>query len=74
MAELGKAMVVLGILLVAIGGGLLLASRWGLPLGRLPGDFSYRGRNVSVYIPLGTCIALSVVLSVVLYVLSRFHK
>ncbi|MBS1805702.1 MAG: DUF2905 domain-containing protein [Acidobacteria bacterium] len=74
MAELGKALLGLGILLAIAGAGLLLAARFGVPLGRLPGDISYRGKNVSVFFPLGTSILLSVVLSVVLYLISHFRK
>jgi hypothetical protein len=60
--------------LVIAGGLLLLLGRTGFPLGRLPGDISYRGRNVSVYFPLGTSILLSVVLSLIFYLLSRFRR
>jgi len=74
MAELGKALLGLGVLLVIAGAGLLLASRFGVPLGRLPGDVSYRGKNVSVFFPLGTSILLSVVLSVIFYLISHFRK
>jgi hypothetical protein len=74
MSELGKGLVGIGILLVAVGAILLLAGRMGLPLGRLPGDVSYRGRNFSVNFPLGTCIVLSVLLSLAFYLFSRFHK
>jgi hypothetical protein len=74
MAELGKALLGLGVLLVIVGGALLLAGRFGVPLGRLPGDISYRGKNVSVFFPLGTSILLSVVLSVIFYVISRFRR
>lgn len=74
MNELAKGLIGIGILLVLVGGVLLLAARFGLPLGRLPGDVSYRGKNFSLYFPLGTCIAISVVLSLLLYVFSRFHK
>jgi len=74
MAELGKALLGLGVLLVIAGAGLLLASRFGVPLGRLPGDVSYRGKNVSVFFPLGTSILLSVVLSAIFYLISRFRK
>ncbi len=42
--------------------------------GQLPGDISYRGRNLSVYFPLGTSILLSVVLSLIFYLLSRFRR
>lgn len=74
MAELGKALLGLGLLLVVIGAVLLIASRFGLPLGRLPGDFSYRGRNVSVFFPVGTSILISVLLSVIFYLISRFRR
>jgi len=74
MHDLGKMLLGLGLLLALIGAAILLASRMGLPLGRLPGDFSYKGKNVSFYFPLGTSILISVVLSAILYVLSRFRR
>ena len=74
MAELGKALLGLGVLLVIVGAGLLVAARLGVPLGRLPGDISYRGKNVSVFFPLGTSLLLSVVLSVIFYLISRFRR
>ncbi len=74
MNELGKALLGLGLLLALIGALVLLAPRAGLPLGRLPGDISYKGRNFSVYFPLGTSILISIVLSVILYLFSRFRR
>ena len=74
MAELGKVLLGLGLLLVVVGAVLLVAARFGLPLGRLPGDFSFRGKNVSFFFPLGTSILLSVVLSLILYFISRFRR
>lgn len=74
MVELGKALLGLGILLAIIGGVLLIAGRVGLPLGRLPGDFAFRGKNVRVYFPLGTSILLSVILSLFFYLLSKFRR
>lgn len=74
MIELGKAILGLGLVLVFIGVVLLVAGRVGLPLGRLPGDIAYRGKNFSVFIPLGTSILISVVLSVVFYLISRFRR
>jgi Protein of unknown function (DUF2905) len=74
MNDLGKVLLGLGLLLAIIGAVLLLADHFGLPLGRLPGDFAYKGKHLSVYFPLGTCILISVVLSAVLYLLSRFHR
>lgn len=74
MSDLGKVLLGLGLLIALIGALLLLAGRFGLPLGRIPGDFAYEGRHVSVYFPLGTSILISIVLTVILYLLSRFHR
>jgi hypothetical protein len=74
MADLGKALLGLGLLLAVVGAVMLLAARFGFPLGRLPGDFSYRGKNVSFFFPLGTSILLSVILSLILYLISRFRR
>lgn len=74
MSELGKLLLGVGGLLVLIGVVLLLAARFGIPLGRLPGDFAYRGKTVSVFFPLGTSILISIVLSILFYVFSRWHR
>ncbi|HKF49147.1 MAG TPA: DUF2905 domain-containing protein [Terracidiphilus sp.] len=74
MAELGKALLGLGVLLVLAGAGLMLAARWGWPLGRLPGDFAWKSGNARVYFPLGTSILISIVLTVVLYLITRFRR
>jgi hypothetical protein len=64
----------LGLLLFLIGVVMVLLGKAGLPLGRLPGDLSYRGKNVSFYFPLGTSILLSIALSLVFYIFSRLRK
>ena len=74
MAELGKLILGVGAVLVIAGAVLILAWRLGLPLGRLPGDIAYRGKHVSVFFPIGTSILLSVVLSLVLYLISHFRR
>ena len=74
MNDLGRLLIGVGLVLLIAGGLLLLLGRTGFPLGRLPGDISYRGKNVSVYFPLGTSILLSVLLSLVFYLLSRFRR
>ena len=74
MNELGKAILGIGVVLVIAGAGILFAARLGLPLGRLPGDIHFRGRNVSVYFPLGTSILVSVVLSALLYLLTHWRR
>ena len=74
MNDLGRLLIGLGLVLLVAGGLVLLLGRTGVPLGRLPGDISYRGKNLSVYFPLGTSILLSIVLSLVFYLLSRFRR
>ena len=64
----------LGLLLALIGAAILLAARVGLPLGRLPGDISYKGKDVTFYFPLGTSIVISIVLSAILYLISRLRR
>jgi len=74
MNELGKMLLGVGLAITLVGALILLVARMGLPLGRLPGDFLYKGKNVSFYFPLGTCILISVILSAILYLLSRFRR
>jgi DUF2905 family protein len=74
MAQLGRLLIIFGLILVAAGGGLVLLGRTNLPLGRLPGDIVYRGKNTTVYFPLATSILLSVVISIVLYVIGRMRR
>lgn len=72
--ELGKLLIFLGAILLLAGVAVLLLSRMNLPLGRLPGDLVYRGKNTSVYFPLATSLVLSVVLSIVLYLVSKWRR
>jgi hypothetical protein len=74
MNDLGRLLIGLGLVLLVAGGLLLLLGRTGIPLGRLPGDISYRGKNLSVYFPLGTSVLVSILLSLVFYLLSRFRR
>jgi hypothetical protein len=74
VTDLGKVLILLGGMIVLVGLGLVLAGRTDFPLGRLPGDFVYRGRNTTFYFPLGTSIVISVVLSVLMYVVGRIRK
>lgn len=74
MADLGKLLLILGGVIVLIGGVLLLAGRFNLPLGRLPGDITYRGKNTVVYFPLATSIIVSIVLSLILWLINRGRR
>jgi hypothetical protein len=74
MAEMGRVLVILGVALVVIGGIVMLLGRTGLPFGRLPGDFLYRGKNTTFYFPLASSILISVVLSIVLFLIGRMKR
>jgi Protein of unknown function (DUF2905) len=66
MGDAGRLLLVLGVLLVAVGGALMLFGRF-----HLPGDFTLRSGNTTVYIPLATCIVVSILATVVLSVVFR---
>ena len=74
MPDIGRALIFLGALLVLVGVVILGLSRLDLPLGRLPGDFNWRGRGWSVSFPLATSILVSVLLSVLLWVIGRLRR
>ncbi len=71
---MGRMLVVAGTVLMGVGLVVLLAGRLGLPLGRLPGDVSYRGKNFAVFAPIGTSILVSVVLSLLFYLVSALRR
>jgi len=74
MSEIGKLLVAAGTLLLLAGLVLIVAGKANFPLGRLPGDIFYRGKNATVYFPLATSIVLSVILTVVLYIIGCFRR
>lgn len=70
MSDLGRWLIVAGVILVIVGAVFLLAPR--LPwLGKLPGDISYQRGNFSFYFPLGTSIVISIILTLILYLFRR---
>ncbi len=71
MADLGKLLLMLGGVIIVIGAVLMLAGRFNLPLGRLPGDITYRGKNTVIYFPLATSIIISIVLSLIMWLINR---
>jgi len=74
MVEMGQMLAMLGIALVVIGGIVMLLGRTGLPLGWLPGDVLYRGKSSTFYFPLASSILISVVLSIVLFLIGRLKR
>lgn len=74
MQGLGRLLIFAGVFIVILGVCVLLAQKLGVPLGRLPGDVTWRGKHTSIYFPLATCLLLSVILSLILYVLNHLRR
>ena len=72
--ELGKLLLLGGIVLVVIGAFFALGGRLPFRLGRLPGDIAYQGKNSSFYFPIVTCIVLSIALTLILWVINLFRR
>lgn len=66
MSDVGRLLLVFAVLLLVIGGALMLFGRF-----HLPGDFTFRSGNVTVYVPVATSIILSVVATIVLNLVFR---
>ena len=73
MTDIGKMLFVLGLAVAAAGLVFMLLGRTNVTLGRLPGDILYRGKHTTFYFPLATSIVVSVLLTLVLYVVGRFR-
>jgi hypothetical protein len=73
MVDAGKLLVFFGVLLLVLGALLVLLGHTSLPLGRLPGDILYRGKNTTFYFPFTTSIVLSALFSLVFYVIGRLR-
>jgi len=74
MESIARFLMIAGVILFLIGGGVYLAAKFGIPLGRLPGDIHIEGEHGSFYFPVVTSIVVSVVLTIVLNVIARLLK
>ncbi|HEX5424962.1 MAG TPA: DUF2905 domain-containing protein [Candidatus Acidoferrales bacterium] len=72
--ELGKLLIVAGLCLAAMGAWFVFGGKVPFRLGRLPGDIAYHGRHGSFYFPILTCIVLSVVLTLILWIVNFFRR
>jgi hypothetical protein len=71
---MGRLLIYLGMLFIAAGLVIIAMSRMGIPLGHLPGDITFRGKNLSVFAPIGSSILLSILLSLLLYGIARLMR
>ena len=74
MADIGKGIIVLGIMIVIIGIILLFSDKLPFNLGRLPGDIAIKKENFSFYFPITTSIIISIVLSLLFYLFGKFFR
>jgi len=74
MTAVARLLVKLGLVLVVAGGLVYLLGKLGIPLGNMPGDLTWRRKHFTVFFPLGTSILLSVLLTLLFYLLSRFRR
>ena len=74
LREMGRLLLVVGVVLIAAGGLLFFGGRLPFRLGRLPGDISYQGKHGSFYFPIVTCIVLSVAFTLILWVINYFRR
>ena len=69
--SLGRMLIGLGLLIVLIGVVVTIGEKLPIRLGRLPGDIVIRGKNSTFYFPLVTCLLISAVLSLVMWIINR---
>jgi Protein of unknown function (DUF2905) len=74
LRELGRALLILGVVSFVTGAALYLGARLPFRLGRLPGDIIHRGEHTSFYFPVVTCLVVSVGLSILFWFFSNFRR
>jgi len=74
MLSIGRIIAITGIFITVIGVLIMFLSKTNIPIGRLPGDIVIHKKNFTFYFPLATSIILSVFLSFLFYIISKFHK
>jgi hypothetical protein len=70
---MGRLLIVSGLLMTAAGVLVHFGDRLPLKLGSLPGDLVFKGKNSTVYLPLATCLLLSAILSLAMWIVNRFR-
>lgn len=74
LREVGKLLLVVGIVLAGAGALLAFGARLPFRLGRLPGDIAYQGRHGSFYFPVVTCIVVSIALTLIFWIINFFRR
>lgn len=74
MAEIGKSIIFIGVIIIIVGVILLFSDKLPFNLGRLPGDIAIKKENFSFYFPITTSIIISIVLSLLFYLFGKFFR
>ena len=74
LRDLGRTLVILGLLVAGLGAILYFSGRLPFRLGQLPGDIVHRGERTTFYFPITTSILVSVALSFLLWLISHFRR
>ena len=74
LREIGRLLLVLGVVFVVVGAWFAFGGRIPFRLGRLPGDIYYHGRHGSFYFPIVTCILASVVVTLIFWIVALFRR
>ena len=74
LRELGRVLLILGVLLAGAGALLVFGAKLPFRLGRLPGDIIYQGRNTTFYFPIVTCLVVSLALTLFFWIINLFHR
>jgi hypothetical protein len=74
LRELGRVLLVLGVVLIGVGALLVFGAKLPFRLGRLPGDIVYQGRNTTFYFPIVTCLIVSLALTLFFWIVNIFRR
>ena len=74
MQQFGRTLLLLGAVLIVVGALLYFGGKLPFRLGRLPGDIVHRGRNTTFYFPLVSCLVISILISLILWIINQFRR
>lgn len=69
--NIAKWLIIAGIVLIIVGVIIWFFTKAGIPIGKLPGDIHYKSDKVQVYFPIGTCIFISILLSLIFWLFKK---
>lgn len=74
MQQLGRNLLLIGAILIVVGVFLYFGGKLPFRLGRLPGDIVHRGQNSTFYFPLLSCLVVSVLITLILWIINQFRR